>query len=186
MRELKANSTRNIGSNKQAKRLTQFLFLGILSATFLVASCDQKIENKAWSQEQFMQAVKQGQIESASINMDRTQATATNKQGEQILVDISPSDPSLADFLIQNQVSVFIDSYDSVLYPFDLAWFLVPGAIALAGFAFWIWMLVDCATQESNSGNTKVVWILIILFANGIGALIYFFFRRPQRRQLGE
>ncbi|MBD1919355.1 PLDc N-terminal domain-containing protein [Leptolyngbya sp. FACHB-60] len=61
------------------------------------------------------------------------------------------------------------------------------GFFALLGFLFWLWVLIDCATHESSDGNTKIVWVLIILFANGIGALIYFFFRRPQRRRkLGQ
>jgi hypothetical protein len=50
-----------------------------------------------------------------------------------------------------------------------------------AGTAFWIWMLVDCANRESDQGNTKVVWVIIIVVANFIGALIYYFARRPQR-----
>jgi hypothetical protein len=53
--------------------------------------------------------------------------------------------------------------------------------IILAGSIFWVWMLVECATKESNSGNDKVVWIIIILFAHFVGALIYFFARRPRR-----
>lgn len=192
IRTLKSNATQRIGINKQAKHLAQFLFLGILTATLLITSCAKQVEDKAWNQDQFMQAVEQGQIESVSINADRIQAIATDKKGEQFLVNISPSDPDLVNSLNQNQVNISVDSYDSVyspvlLYSFDLAWFLVFGVIALTGFAFWIWMLMDCATQEANVGNTKVVWILIILFANGIGALIYFFFRRPQRRrQLDE
>jgi hypothetical protein len=59
--------------------------------------------------------------------------------------------------------------------------FLFFGALALVGFVFWLWMLVDCATKESNEGNTKVVWILIILFANLVGAVVYWLVRRPQR-----
>jgi hypothetical protein len=59
--------------------------------------------------------------------------------------------------------------------------FLFFGALALVGFVFWLWMLVDCATMESNEGNTKVVWILIILFANFVGAVVYWLVRRPQR-----
>ena len=47
--------------------------------------------------------------------------------------------------------------------------------------AFWIWMLVECLTKESDTGNTKVTWLLVILFAQIIGALIYYFARRPQR-----
>ncbi len=57
--------------------------------------------------------------------------------------------------------------------------------VALSGFVFWLWMLVDCATKESDRGNTKIVWILVILFANIIGALVYFVVRRPQRSYAG-
>jgi len=52
----------------------------------------------------------------------------------------------------------------------------------LAG-VFWIWMLVDCATRESSEGNDKIVWTIIIIFASLIGALIYFFARRPKRKE---
>ncbi|NER81084.1 MAG: PLDc_N domain-containing protein [Leptolyngbya sp. SIO1D8] len=54
--------------------------------------------------------------------------------------------------------------------------------IFLLGSIFWIWMLVDCALQESSQGNTKIVWILIIIFTSWIGAFAYFLFRRPQRQ----
>ena len=47
--------------------------------------------------------------------------------------------------------------------------------------AFWIWMIIDCATHEPDAGNNKVAWILIIIFAHFIGALLYFLIRRPQR-----
>lgn len=64
---------------------------------------------------------------------------------------------------------------------------LVALAISLLGTIFWIWMIVDCATKESSEGNDKVIWILIILFTHIIGALIYFFARRPTRiAQLGR
>ena len=57
--------------------------------------------------------------------------------------------------------------------------FILP--FCLLGTIFWIWMLVDCATKESDQGNNKIVWILIILFTHFIGALIYFFTRRLRR-----
>lgn len=60
--------------------------------------------------------------------------------------------------------------------------FLVP--VALAFFAFWVWMLVDCATKESSHGNDKVIWILVIIFTHWIGALIYYLVRRPERKRL--
>ena len=54
-------------------------------------------------------------------------------------------------------------------------------AMSLLGMAFWIWMIVDCATKEPSEGNDKIVWILVIALALFIGALIYFFARRPKR-----
>ena len=52
----------------------------------------------------------------------------------------------------------------------------------LASFAFWIWMLVDCATKEPAAGNDKIAWIIVIVFTHFIGALLYYFVRRRQRR----
>jgi hypothetical protein len=60
------------------------------------------------------------------------------------------------------------------------------GLIAVA-FLFWLWMLVECATKEPATGNTKIVWILVILLANIVGAPLYFAVRRPQRwREVGR
>ena len=55
--------------------------------------------------------------------------------------------------------------------------------LSLAGTLFWIWMIVDCATKEPSEGNTKIVWILIIVLTHWIGALVYFIFRRSKRIQ---
>lgn len=55
----------------------------------------------------------------------------------------------------------------------------------LAAFAFWVWMLVDCLKFESSQGNDKLIWVLVLVFANWIGALIYFFVRRRERRISG-
>ena len=57
-------------------------------------------------------------------------------------------------------------------------------SVALACMAFWIWMLVDCATKEPSAGNDKVIWILVIVLTHWIGALIYYFVRRPERKRL--
>jgi Phospholipase_D-nuclease N-terminal len=53
--------------------------------------------------------------------------------------------------------------------------------IGVAGTIFWIWMIVECATKEPNQGNDKIIWVLVIIFTHWIGALIYYFVRRPQR-----
>ena len=61
------------------------------------------------------------------------------------------------------------------------------GIIAMLATIFWIWMVIDCAMNESNEGNDKIVWIIIILLTHLLGAIIYFVLRRPQRKaQLGR
>lgn len=56
-------------------------------------------------------------------------------------------------------------------------------AASIASQILWVWMLSDCARREGSEGNTKALWILVIVFTNWIGALIYLLVRRPQRIQ---
>ena len=58
--------------------------------------------------------------------------------------------------------------------------FVVLG-VGVLGSAFWIWMIIDCATREPSGRDDKIVWTIIIVFTHFIGALIYFFVRRPAR-----
>ncbi len=58
--------------------------------------------------------------------------------------------------------------------------FGIQGVMALATL-FWIWVLIDCLTKEPSEGNDKVAWVLVILAAPLVGALIYYFVRRPER-----
>ena len=48
-------------------------------------------------------------------------------------------------------------------------------------FAFWIWMLIDCVSNEPSEGNDKLIWILVIVLTSWLGAAIYYFVRRPKR-----
>jgi len=76
-----------------------------------------------------------------------------------------------------------------VLIPGGLKLLLIPFLTCLVVplTALWIWMLVDCATKETDQGNTKIVWILIIIFTHWLGALTSLLARRPQRlKELGR
>lgn len=63
------------------------------------------------------------------------------------------------------------------------AMFLIGGLLALAGTAFWVWMLIDCAMNEPDGGSDKLVWILIIALTHWLGALLYLILQRPKRRR---
>ena len=60
--------------------------------------------------------------------------------------------------------------------------FVCGFGLSVSLFAFWVWMIVDCAVNEPSEGNDKLVWILVIVLGQWIGALVYFFARRPRRR----
>lgn len=56
---------------------------------------------------------------------------------------------------------------------FGLFIFLLVGLVALAMFAFWVWMLVHAIMNKGLTDTEKLIWVLVILFANLIGAIIY-------------
>ena len=48
--------------------------------------------------------------------------------------------------------------------------------LGILGTAFWIWMLVDCATRKTfKNDSDKVVWIVVMVFLQALGAIIYYF-----------
>lgn len=63
---------------------------------------------------------------------------------------------------------------------------LVVLATGLIGFAFWIWMIIDCALKAFEKPADKVAWLILIIFTNWIGATIYFFARRAGRKKLAK
>ena len=65
--------------------------------------------------------------------------------------------------------------------PASAIWALLFIQLGLLGTAFWVWMLLDCAIHEPTDENDKLIWVLIILFAQVIGATLYLLVRRPQR-----
>lgn len=46
--------------------------------------------------------------------------------------------------------------------------------VFLALFAFWIWMLVDCLQNQSFEGNDKLIWVIVLIFLNVVGAVLYY------------
>ncbi len=63
----------------------------------------------------------------------------------------------------------------TLVAPFVLFGLVLLG-VATA-FAFWLWMLVDCARlpDDASEPSRRVVWILVLVFANFAGALLYYF-----------
>ena len=47
--------------------------------------------------------------------------------------------------------------------------------LCIFAFVFWILMLVDVAKRKFPGENDQIVWILVVVFAGIIGALVYYF-----------
>jgi hypothetical protein len=64
---------------------------------------------------------------------------------------------------------------------------LFAGIFGVGVAVFWIWMLVEVLTRETDDANTRLVWSLVIVFTHAIGALIYLIVRRGERiKKLGK
>lgn len=57
---------------------------------------------------------------------------------------------------------------------FILFWILcmIVGILALI---FWIFMIVDVAKRKFKNESDKVLWILVVILAGLIGAIVYYF-----------
>jgi hypothetical protein len=69
----------------------------------------------------------------------------------------------------------------------SLILFLFSLAFTVLYFVFWIWMLIDCLKYEPSEGNDKVIWAIVIILLQALGALLYYIVRRPERiKQTGQ
>jgi hypothetical protein len=58
--------------------------------------------------------------------------------------------------------------------------------ISIASFVFWIVELIDVCRREFPDPNSKIIWLLVVVLAHGLGALIYYFAGKPNGRLPGE
>ena len=58
--------------------------------------------------------------------------------------------------------------------------FFLP--IALAVFAFWIWMLISAIQNKGLTEGEKIAWVLVIALLHLLGAILYFFVGHPKRK----
>jgi hypothetical protein len=57
------------------------------------------------------------------------------------------------------------------------------GLLWVGALVLWIWALVDCIQVPDDSmyeSGTKLIWVLVIVFASFIGAILYFVLGRPR------
>lgn len=62
-----------------------------------------------------------------------------------------------------------------------LAALLGIGLVILLLTIFWVWMLVDCITNEALDGTERLIWALVIFFSHFLGSTLYFLLVRNKR-----
>ncbi len=64
---------------------------------------------------------------------------------------------------------------------------IIASLIGIAASVLWIWMLIEILTKETDEGNTRLIWALVIIFTHWLGAIIYLLVRREERlKKLGR
>ena len=56
----------------------------------------------------------------------------------------------------------------------------------LASFVFWVVEIIDVARREFRDPNAKIIWLLVVVFLHGLGAVIYYFAGKPSGWLPGE
>jgi hypothetical protein len=75
--------------------------------------------------------------------------------------------------------------WDWVVWPFAVLF----GLLSIAGLVLWIWALVDCVKVPDDSmyqSGNKLIWVLILVFLNWIGAVLYVLIGRPASGATGR
>ncbi len=48
-------------------------------------------------------------------------------------------------------------------------------------FLFWVWALIDILKSDFKDSINKLIWLLVVFFLYGFGALLYYFIGRKQK-----
>lgn len=51
---------------------------------------------------------------------------------------------------------------------------------ALGAFVFWLWMLIHAIQNRGLTDSERIVWVLVIIFLNLLGALLYLIVGKPK------
>jgi uncharacterized BrkB/YihY/UPF0761 family membrane protein len=65
---------------------------------------------------------------------------------------------------------------------------LVVIILVILAIVFWLMMLVDSLTRDDNKfpnkgkNNERLIWVIVMVFLNFIGAILYYFLVRSKKK----
>ncbi len=60
-------------------------------------------------------------------------------------------------------------------------WGILGIVLFVAILVLWIWALIDILKSSFRNQTDKVIWLLVVLALNGLGALLYYWIGRHQK-----
>ena len=54
--------------------------------------------------------------------------------------------------------------------------------LMFGSFIFWGWALIDILKSDFKDGINKLIWLLVVFFLYALGALLYVFIGRSQKK----
>lgn len=73
-------------------------------------------------------------------------------------------------------------SFPFVFFPLFFLFGLLGAVIAIGSTVFWVLMLVDVLQRKFKDPNEKLIWVLVIIFAHIVGALLYYFLVKKNKK----
>ncbi len=64
--------------------------------------------------------------------------------------------------------------WDIWSWPFMALGFGIMIIVGIIILVFWIWMLIDCVKRNFRNDVEKILWVVIMIFAGWVGAIVYY------------
>lgn len=99
----------NKGNNKKWRNAGLYALLAIVVIALFTTFLEQDQQDiETWKYSQFIQQVQNGRVESVELSSDRSELTATARDGARYEVSL-PNDPELLDILTANDVGISVE-----------------------------------------------------------------------------
>ena len=98
-----------MNKNKKWRNAGLYALLAIVVVALATAFFDRQPQSKdVWAYSQFINQVRNEQVENVKLSADRSRALATKLDGEQVLVNLPANDPALIKILTDNGVDIAV------------------------------------------------------------------------------